>query len=206
MNEENQALKSKRSIPVTDKKNQDEKNANEDNKKYTQDGITFKSMKDWENYNSTISSLDRGVPVKAPEHDERKNKVGDVWLGGLLVGSLTSLLLLTALAIREEVLFYSFPVVALGVKWVLKLKGREQSLLHLFSVNLVAFLVTAVVGYGAVFGAPSGGAVFGYYMSGAVLVTMLGAIVGVVVSWPYVIYLRSKNSDTYEDAGFYDQF
>jgi len=156
--------------------------------------------------NQVTDDNELGVPVKAPEHDESKIKVGDVLLGGLLVGSLTSLLLLTALAIRVEVLFYSFPVVALGVKWVLKLKGRKQSLLHLFSVNLVAFLVIIVVGYGAVFGAPSGGAVFGYYMSGAVLVTMLGAIVGVVVSWPYVIYLRSKNSDTYEDAGFYDGF
>ena len=143
--------------------------------------------------NQVTDDNELGVPVKVPEHDESKIKVGDVLLGGLLVGSLTSLLLLTALAIRVEALFYSFPVVALGVKWVLKLKGRKQSLVHLLSVSLVAFLVIAVLSYGAVFGAPSGGAVFGYFMSAAVWVTMIGAIVGVVVSLPYVIYLRLKN-------------
>ena len=46
---------------MTTEKTQDEKNTDEDNKKYTQDGITFKSKKDWENYNSTISSSDKVV-------------------------------------------------------------------------------------------------------------------------------------------------
>ena len=46
---------------MTTEKTQDEKNTDEDNKKYTQDGITFKSKKDWENYNSTISFSDKVV-------------------------------------------------------------------------------------------------------------------------------------------------
>ena len=52
------------SIPMTTEKPQDEKNTDEDNKKYTQDGITFKSKKDWENYNSTISSSDKSSSDK----------------------------------------------------------------------------------------------------------------------------------------------
>ena len=49
---------------MTTEKPQDEKNTDEDNKKYTQDGITFKSKKDWENYNSTISSSDKSSSDK----------------------------------------------------------------------------------------------------------------------------------------------
>ena len=143
--------------------------------------------------NQVTDDNELGVPVTTPEHGESKIKVGDVLLGGLLVGSLTCLLFLTALAIQVKGLVLFFPVVALGVKWVLKLKGRKQSLVNLLSVSLVAFLVIAVLSYGAVFGAPSGGAVFGYYMSAVVWVSMIGAIVGVVVSLPYVIYLRLKN-------------
>ena len=136
-----------------------------------------------------------GLPVKTPKHDESKIKVGDVLLGGLLVGSLTCLLYLSAFAIQANGLALFFPVVALGVKWVWHLKGRKQSLVNLLSVNLVAFLVIAVLSYRAVFGAPSGAALFGYYMSATavVWVSMIGAIVGVVASLPYVIYLSFKN-------------
>lgn len=40
---------------MTDEKTQDENNTDEDNKKYTQDGITFQSKRDWEQYNFDLS-------------------------------------------------------------------------------------------------------------------------------------------------------
>ena len=56
---------------MTTEKTQDEKNTDEDNKKYTQDGITFKSKKDWENYNSTISSSDKSSSDKVVLNDTK---------------------------------------------------------------------------------------------------------------------------------------
>jgi uncharacterized protein YbjQ (UPF0145 family) len=53
---------------MTDEKYQDEKNTEEDNKKYTQDGITFKSKENWEKYISDSIVRREASDVVAERH------------------------------------------------------------------------------------------------------------------------------------------